>query len=190
MFPEQVVTLQLQKTIRQLPFMSPHNLCDHHLAVVIADPGRHPPKTLKGPRMPLPVTLRAFPLKGHHKKSIRVGQHHHEKPHLPHHPRNLHQRISKIHLRLSHPMDQRHEHLLLHPQDLPHRILHLGVLSPIAHLPQALINPLGRVTLFLRQGFVFFDDLCDPLKVGANLRLGAGLLQAISGRLRVGQDLL
>ena len=63
---------------------------------------------------------------------------------------NLRQRIPKIHLRLSHPMNQRHEHLLLHPQELPHRFLHLGVLSPVPHLPQALIDPLGRVALFLR----------------------------------------
>jgi hypothetical protein len=31
--------------------------------------------------------------------------------------------------------------------------------------------------------------LCDPLKVGANLRLGAGLLQTIPRRLRMGQYL-
>jgi|GEM_PF-3160874 hypothetical protein len=40
----------------------------------------------------------------------------------------------KIHLRLSRPMDQRHEHLLFHPDQFPHRLLHLGVLSPVAHI--------------------------------------------------------
>jgi len=45
-------------------------------------------------------------------------------------PRNLRQRIPKMHLPLSHPMHQRHEDLLLHPQELPHRFLHLGVLPP------------------------------------------------------------
>ena len=87
-------------------------------------------------------------------------------------------------------MNQRHEDLLLHPQKPPHRILHLGILSPVPHLPVALVDPLGRVALFLREGFVFFDDLSDPLKVGANLRLGAGLLQTITRGLRMGQYLL
>ena len=76
-------------------------------------------------------------------------------------------------------MDQWHEHLLLHPQKLPHRILYLGVLSPIAHLPDALVDRLGQMALFLWKGFVFFDDLSDPLKTRANLRLGSGLLQTI-----------
>ena len=49
---------------------------------------------------------------------------------------------------------------------------------------------IGRVALFLRQGLVFFNDLSDPLKLGANLRLGAGLLQSIPRGLRVGQYLL
>ena len=53
---------------------------------------------------------------------------------------------------------------------------------PYPHLPDALVDPLGRVALFPRQRFVFFDDLSDPLQVGAaNLRLGAGLLQTIPG---------
>jgi len=78
-------------------------------------------------------------------------------------------------------MNQRHKNLLLHPQELPHRFLHLGVLSPVAHLPQAFIDPLGRVTLFLRQGFVFFDDLSNPLKVGADLRLGRGSFRRYPG---------
>jgi hypothetical protein len=63
-------------------------------------------------------------------------------------------------------------------------------LPPVPHLPQTLIDPLARVALFLREGFVFFDDLSDPLKVGANLRLGAGLLQTITRGLRMGQYLL
>jgi hypothetical protein len=76
-------------------------------------------------------------------------------------------------------MNQRHEHLLLHPQKLPHRLLHLGVLSSMAHRPDPLGDPLGRVPLLLRQHFVFFDDLSDSLQLGADLRLGAGLLQTI-----------
>ena len=44
----------------------------------------------------------------------------------------------------------------------PSPALHLGVLSPVAHLPDALVDLLGRMALFLRKGFVFFDDLSDP----------------------------
>jgi len=87
-------------------------------------------------------------------------------------------------------MNQWHEHLLLHPQELPHRLLHLGVFARVAHLPDPLIDPLGRVALFLRQDFVFFDDLSDPLKVGTDLRLGAGLLQTITRGLGMLQYLL
>ena len=65
-------------------------------------------------------------------------------------PPNLRQRIPKIHLRLSHPMNQRHEDLLLHPEELPHRLLHLGISSLVAHPPDAVVDPLGRVALFLR----------------------------------------
>ena len=89
-------------------------------------------------------------------------------------------------------MNQWHEDLLLHPQEILHRFLHLGVLSPEPHLPQALIDPLGRVALFLRQGFVFFDDLSDPLKIGTNLRFGAGAVprfaKAPAGRQTLLQD--
>ena len=42
-------------------------------------------------------------------------------------PSNLGQRIPKNHLRLPRPMNQRHEDLLPYPQELPHRLLHLGV---------------------------------------------------------------
>ena len=79
-------------------------------------------------------------------------------------------------------MNQRQEDLLPHPQQLPHRFLHLGVLSPVPHLPDTLLDPLGRVALFLREGFVFFDDLSDPFKAGADLCPGARLLQAMAGR--------
>lgn len=40
-------------------------------------------------------------------------------------------------------MDQRHEHLLFHPDQFPHRFLHLGVSPLVAHLPDALVDPLG-----------------------------------------------
>ena len=63
---------------------------------------------------------------------------------------NLRQRIPKIHLRLSHRMNQRHEDLLLHPQELPHRLLHLAISSLVAHPPDTVIDPLGRVKLFFR----------------------------------------
>jgi len=46
------------------------------------------------------------------------------------------------------------EHLLPHPQKLPHRILHLGVPSPIAHPPDPFVDPLGRMLLLPRQRFV------------------------------------
>ncbi len=42
-------------------FPGPHNLRYHHPAVTVADANRNSPKTLKGPYMPLPITLRAFP---------------------------------------------------------------------------------------------------------------------------------
>ena len=42
----------------------------------------------------------------------------------------------------------------------------------------------------LERNWPKFDELSDPLKVGANLRLGAGLLQSIPRGLRVGQYLL
>jgi hypothetical protein len=102
---------------------------------------------------------------------------------------NLHQRITKIHPRLSHPMNQRYEHLLLHPQLLPHRFLHLGISPLVAHLLDALLDPLGRVALFLRQRFVLFDDLSDLLQVEANLLLRTGILQTIPRGLRMGQYL-
>ena len=94
-----------------------------------------------------------------------------------------HPRIPKIHPGLFHPMHQRHEDFLLHPQEFPHRFLHLSVLPPLPHLPQTLIGPLARVALLLRQSR-FFDDLSDPLKIGANLRLRARLLQMIPRSLR------
>jgi hypothetical protein len=79
---------------------------------------------------------------------------------------------------------------VLSSQELLHRLLHLGISSLVTHPPNAVLDPLGGVSLFLRYGLVFFDDLYDPLKVGANLRLGAGLLQTISRRLRMGHYLL
>ena len=72
-------------------------------------------------------------------------------------------------------MDQRHEHPLLHPVQFPHRLLHLGISSLITHPPDAVVDPLGGMALFLREGFVFFDDLSDPLKLGADPRLGGGV---------------
>ena len=57
---------------------------------------------------------------------------------------------SKSTCALPHPMKQRHEDLPLHPQQLVHRFLHLRVLSPVAHLPDAFVDPLSGVALFLR----------------------------------------
>ena len=48
-----------------------------------------------------------------------------------------------------------------------------------APLPDPFVDPLGGVALLLWQAFVFFDDLRDPLKVGANLWLRTSLPQAI-----------
>jgi hypothetical protein len=86
-------------------------------------------------------------------------------------------------------MHQQHEDFPLHPKLPPHQFLHLGDLSP-THLSQALIDPPGRVMFILRQVLVFFDDLSDPLKAGSNLRLGAGVLQTLLRRFRIGQYLI
>jgi len=77
--------------------------------------------------MPLPVTLRAFTLKGHHKKASEYGSTINEKP-TASTPRDLRQSITKINLRLSRPVDQRHEHLLLDPHQLLTALFTLGVL--------------------------------------------------------------
>ena len=48
--------------------MGSDDLCHHHLAVVVTDTVGNTTKKLKCPNMPLPVTLRAFSLKGHQEK--------------------------------------------------------------------------------------------------------------------------
>src|SRR5512139_4320028 len=98
--------------------------------------------------------------------------------------------MTKIDLRFSRSMDQRHEHLLLQSHEFPYRILHLRVFTLVAHLPDPFVDPLGGVALFLRQAFVFFDDLSDPLKVGANLWLWTSLPQSIPWGLGIHQYLL
>ncbi len=133
--------------------------------------------------MTLPVTLRAFTLKGHHKKSIRVRQDHYEKRHLPQHPRHLGQHVTKIYLRFSRAVIQRHMHLLGQPLYLPNRFLDLGILALVAHLLDALVYTLGSMTLLLWKCFILFYDPSNLLKVGANLRLGAGVVHPITGRL-------
>ena len=45
----------------------------------------------------------------------------------------------------------------------------------ITHLLDPIIDALGRVTLLFGVTFVFFDDLSDPLLIGANLWLGTFL---------------
>ena len=47
------------------------------------------------------------------------------------------------------------------------------------------VGPFDGEALLLRQGLVFFDDLSDSLKVGADLRLGARLLQTIPRGFRI-----
>jgi len=41
---------------------------------------------------------------------------------------------------------------LLHPQELPYHLLHLGISALIAYPPDAIVDPLGRVALFLQWG--------------------------------------
>ena len=59
----------------------------------------------------------------------------------------------------------------------------------ITHLLDPIIDALGRVTLLFGVTFVF-DDLSDPLLIGANLWLGTFLFHPVAGWLRMAMTLI
>jgi len=85
--------------------MSTNDLWDHDPAIVVADATGNPSEKFKGPNMTLPKRLRTLPFKAHDKKGIRMRQGHHKNGDLPQDARHFGQRIPKIYLRLTRPVD-------------------------------------------------------------------------------------
>ena len=78
---KEVVAFELEKALRQMPFLS-QDLAHRHLRVVVGDPIGHTLEKLERPHMTFPECLRAFALERHHKGCITVRQRHHEERHL------------------------------------------------------------------------------------------------------------
>ena len=100
------------------------------------------------------------------------------------------QGFAEIGLRLAGRVPQRHEHLLLaHPLQ-PHIVLHDGVAAPVAALfPQAVEDPLGRVSLFLRLVLVVFQNGVDHAQPRPQLGPLHRLLAPVARRHGVAQHL-
>ena len=185
---KEIVTFELKKPPRQLPFPA-EDLTDRHRRVVVGDPPGHPAEELARPRVPLPERLRALALERHHKRRVAIRQRHHEEGHLAQPPVHLGQRVAEVHLRLPGRMGQRHEHLLALLRQLPHRVLHHRVAAREAGFPQPFPDPFGRVPLLARQGLVLLQDLLDPFQERPQLLPRSRLLLPVARRLAVRQDL-
>ena len=121
--------------------------------------------------------------KGHHETIIGVWQVEALKVRLLLHPTNHHQRFSKISLRLSSSMRQRHEYLLVTQPRLTHVILHNRVTAPKSVLRlEPLPDAFGRMPLLFRLRLILYQDMVDDPQPGTQLRTLLRLLARIAGR--------
>ena len=118
-----------------------------------------------------------------------MWQGHHKKRHFFQKTGNLCQSVSKIDLRFTWIVNQRHEYFLLAPFNITHSFPYLRVSTLVSRLFYTLIYPLGCVPLLFGLGFVAFNDLSNLLKVCTDLRLRTGSLHPVTGQLRILQYL-
>jgi hypothetical protein len=190
MMVKQIMTLELEKTPRQLTIPTLEDLGHQDLGVVIADTLRDTPEKLECPYMSFPVGLGTFPLEGDNEIGVRIRERHPQEMHLTQIPGHLCHRLPKIDLSLSRPMGQRHEDLPSFPLELVDRLFHLGVFALVSLLFDAFIYPLRRVPLLLGYLFVALQNLRNPLQKGTYLRPWTLLPHPVARRLRVCKDLL
>src|ERR1017187_8571745 len=185
------MTLELQEPRGEPTRPScPEDLRHRDAGVVVADPPRYAAEELERLHVAFPKRLRAFPLKGHHKEGVTIRQRHQEELHHAQLAAQPHQRLTKVHLRLTRPMHQRDKHLLALLLSLPHRLLHGGVTAGVALLLQALPNAFGGMSLLTGEFAVGHQDLLNAFPIRSDLELGTGLGLAIPRRRTVCQNLL
>jgi hypothetical protein len=159
---EQVVTLQPQELVGQLPLPRAHDPRHRRLAVVVRDPRWHPAEEGERSGVPLLKRLGALPRECLNGDRVGIGPTHHEHGDLNRHAREDHLCEPVVNLRLPGRMGQRQEHFLPPDLQLPDRVLDRRVPArkPVL-LAEPLPDPLRRVTLLLRGLRVVVQDLPD-----------------------------
>jgi hypothetical protein len=134
---EQVVALQLEKTMAEFSSVGAQDLTDQDTLMIITDPPWYSPKELESTTMAFPEHFRANTLEYLHEHRIRVRQSHYEINHFTQMPTLLDQGIAKIHLCLTRAVEQRHVNFLVLLLDFPHCIFDLGISHPDSPPPGA-----------------------------------------------------
>ncbi len=190
-FPEQVVTLQPQELLGQLPLAPLQDLDHGDGRVVIADPLGHSSKELEGPAVSFQERLRALPGKDLDEDGSRVRQRHHEQGDLGLLAVQPNRRLAEVDLGFAGRMRQRQKDFLVRLLPGSHRVLHHGLAAQITlFVAQPLEDPLGRVSLLLRGLAIVFENLVNDREKRFQLPLRPWLALPVTRWLRVGQDLL
>src|SRR3954447_21598262 len=140
--------------------------------------------------MPVEKGFGALGRVGFDEARIRVGQVEAEEVDGLPDPADHRDRLAEVDLGVTRGMDEGNEHLPRSGLLLAHVGLHGGVAARIGVLvPQALVDPLGRVALLGRRRAVrlqnAINDRCERIELGAGWRPGA----PVTGRHREGQHL-
>src|ERR1700674_2803199 len=107
---EDVMALQAQKLLGELPLAALEDLDHRDGRVIVADPPRNAAEEFKGLAMPLQERLGAFPWEHLDEDRDRIRQRHHEQRHLLRLARYRHGGFAKIDLSLARRVRQRQEH--------------------------------------------------------------------------------
>ena len=151
MLLEQVMALQPQELLGQLPLAALEDLNHSDGRVVVADPPRHAAEVFEGEAMPLQKRLGAFPWKRLHEDGSRVGERHHEQRDLRLLTGQSDRRFAEVHLGFARGMRQRQKDLLVRLLPGPHGVLDDRVLAAeLLLVLQPLEDAPRRVALLLR----------------------------------------
>jgi hypothetical protein len=143
--------LQLAEHARPLSPPIAQDARHRQLAIVVQDRTRHLAEERKRAVVPVAERFSGFCRIGSHKTGVAVRQVHRKEVDLALDPRDLRQRLAKIHLRMARIVPQWHKHLAMPQPSRPHIVLYDGDPAGIAVLvAKPFENPLRRMPLLSR----------------------------------------
>ena len=187
---EQVMALELEEAVGQPPLARADDLGDHHAAVVVGDPPRHPAEEREAADVALPEGLGALALERLDEQGVGVRQGHDEEGDLAEPAGDVGQGVAEVDLGLAGAMDQRDEDLAADPLEVADGLLHGRVAALVALGRDPVEDPLGGVPLLPGAALVLVEDPGDPVEVRAELGPGPRSRGPVGRRLGVGEDLL
>ena len=170
---EQIMALQLEKSVRQLPTAGAGDPDDTGAGIVVANPGRNPFEKSKPSNMSVLEGFRTHAGIGDNEHRIGIGQCHSKEGDLDQLPRHFHQGKTKVHLGFPRLVQQGNEDFSARLVEVPNRLFNLGVASTVTLLLQPLEDPFRRMPLFAGQFPIHLEDSGNAFQIRTDLDLGA-----------------